>query len=187
MPLLSSLIDCLPIEDTAWLVLFDDDATFARPGRTRFLDVASRAGFDIAQPAIDPGQPHTFSLTLSRFLSIARRTTYVEVGPVVALSPRGRRAVLPFPPTARMGWGVDIAWATIAAREGLSLGIVDAEPILHHGPVGIAYNQDLEHSLAESALAAGGFSSLDELLRWIEPRWPLWRRNPPWDSGRKST
>lgn len=183
MPLLTRLIDSAPIPDDAWLVIFDDDATFARTGKTRFLDVALRAGFDISQPSIEPGQPHSYSFTLTRFLSVARRTRYVEVGPVVAFSPRGRAHALPFPADAEMGWGVDVAWSIEAQRTGIGLGIVDAEPILHHGAIAAGYDTGDEGHRAMMALAAAGLESMDALVVPVGPRWPVWRRDPPWIVG----
>lgn len=183
MPLLMSLIDRAPLPDDGWLIIFDDDATFARRGRTRFLDVALAAGFDISQPAIDPGQPHSFSFMVARLFSIARRTRYVEIGPVVAFSPDAIMHVLPFPSDAKMGWGVDILWSVIAQRVGLSQGIVDAEPILHHGPVAAAYDTTVEGERFDEALKVAGLTSLDPLMKWTHPRWLLWRRTPPWVRG----
>ncbi len=181
MPLLGSLVDAAPVPTDAWIVLFDDDAQFARRGTTRFFDVAVRAGFDIAQPAIDPGQPHSYSLTLVRFLSIARRSLMVEVGPVVAIAPTARDIVLPFPDWSTMGWGVDVQWADRARRAGLTLGIVDAEPVLHHGAIAAAYETSREAASFDRALRDAGISSIDELLKWPRPRWSLWRREPPWN------
>lgn len=183
MPLLAALLDSAPIPHDAWVLIFDDDAHFARRGRTRFLDVVRSAGFDIAQPAIDPGEPHSFSMTLTRLASVARRTHYVEVGPVVAFSPRARAAVLPFPAWARMGWGVDVEWVGHARRDGLSLGVVDATPIRHRGPVAAGYETGPEQQLYDAAIAGLGVTSLHDLVQWIRPRWPLWRRRPPWEAS----
>lgn len=179
MPLLENLIESVPLDRAAWLVLFDDDVEFARPGRSDFLDVAAKAGFDVAQPAIEPGQPHSHEMTLTRVFSLARRTRLVEVGPVVAFSPRARAALLPFPEWAEMGWGLDFTWAEIAGREGIAMGIVDVSPIRHWGAIAAEYDADREWALKETVLERSGPPD-PRLFTWVRPRWLPWRSTPPW-------
>lgn len=179
LPRMDALGRLLPLSSIgrgSWVVLFDDDATFSSPGRSRFVDIAAGAGLDIAGAAIDVGQPRTFNHSEVRAFSFARTVRLVEVGPIVAFSPRAIARVLPFPQQSGMGWGLDIHWAHL---EGLRLGYVDATPIHHHGAVGASYETGLEHQRAMDAATAVGLETVYDLVGSLE-RWSAWRRTPPW-------
>lgn len=178
MPLLRSLIEAAPVPPDAWVMIVDDDADFARNGRSPFLDIAAAAGFDIAGAAIGVGQHHAFHHTRVAAVSVCRTVSMVEVGPVVALSPRAQRAVLPFPEDSGMGWGLDVRWAGL---DGLRLGYVDATPIRHHGLIAVSYAKDEELRRLHDELAAAGAGSLRELTHTLET-WRAWQRQPPWSA-----
>ena len=176
MPLLQSLLDAAPVAPDAWVVVFDDDTDFAQPGRSAFLDIAAAAGFDIAGAAIDVRQPRTFPHTRVARASMARTVRMVEVGPVLALSPRAVTQICPFPSDSGMGWGLDVRWSQLP---GLRHGYVDATPIRHHGAVGVAYEKRDETRRLDDELTRAGVDSLPDMAQTFE-RWPVWSRRPPW-------
>jgi hypothetical protein len=69
---------------------------------------------------------------------LARRTRFVEIGPVTAVRADAFPVLLPFPELA-MGWGLDAHWSSAAATAGLRLGVVDITPIRHLRPIADSY------------------------------------------------
>ena len=61
-------------------------------------------------------------------ISAARRTTFVEIGPIFAFRRAWTPRILPFPAAHTMGWGLELDWFDLE-RSGARLGIVDAVPI----------------------------------------------------------
>jgi hypothetical protein len=108
----------------------------------------------------------------------ARTTTFVEIGPVVLLSPRATAAVLPFPEDVRMGWGLDVYWSGM--RDTLRLGVVDATPMRHVGAVAADYGDCAERAIQERYLAQAGAKDVRELARVVGEPWRPWQATPPW-------
>lgn len=179
MELLQELIDANPPRPGDYVVIADDDVTFLGSGGRSCIGLASAAGLDVAQPAHAFGSHHTWITTRVEALSVVRRTTYVEVGPFVVLSPRAQAWVLPFPPESGMGWGVDIAWSGMAGPEFL-LGVVDATPVVHHGEVGVAYSAADADVYLQSQLAALGVSHTSEVARNVGLTWRPWQKAAKW-------
>jgi Glycosyltransferase like family 2 len=119
-----------PLDGFDWLVVSDDDVELA----PRFLDHAlalcERLGLDIAQPAQTMRSHAAWRVTRRRPFSLARRTDYVEIGPVTIFSRRAAAELTPFPPL-RFGWGLDNHWGALARERGWRLGILDALPVRH--------------------------------------------------------
>jgi hypothetical protein len=180
LDLLNALLASAPVDEDAYVVVADDDAAFALPGGyARFLRLVRRAAFDLAQPAhtrhfSNPSHP----VTLRAPRSLARLTSFVEIGPVFAVGPAWRRSVLPFPEGLGMGWGLEADWYGLH-RRGARLGIVDASPVRHLGAVGTAYPQGAEREQMAARLAANGLGGLHEIQRTLGI-WRPWQRTPPW-------
>lgn len=180
MPLLQGLIDANPLADVEqYLLIFDDDVTFAGSGGSRFPGLAARAGLDIAQPAHHPTSHASYRISKWEPLSTLRLTTFVEVGPVVLVSPRARTRVLPFPEDMRMGWGLDVAWTELRAA-GLRLGVVDATPIQHHGLVQAEYDDAEEIRIRDRQLARLGADSPHDIANNVGLTWRPWQSRPKW-------
>ena len=184
MPLLQGLVEGASVPDLGSVLLFDDDVEFARDGGQTFPSIAIAAGFDIAQPAHRRVSERTYAHTAVRHLSTARATDFVEVGPVVLLGPRALPLVLPFPPEARMGWGVDVMWAALRGK-GLRLGIVDATPIVHLGAVGSDYDTSYESRALASAAEVAQRSSIPASIGDVGQVWRPWQAQAPWMAGRR--
>lgn len=179
MPLLGELIGGYPPRPDDHVLIFDDDVRFIGRGATRFPAIALAAGFDLSQPSHTPFSPSTFPVNQTRLLSIARETGFVEVGPVVLMSPAAWSRAIPFPDDMGMGWGLDVEW-TMFRSIGLRLGVVDATPIRHLGEVAAEYGSDAEREVLESRLRMVGANSIEELTHQLGRSWRPWRRKPPW-------
>jgi hypothetical protein len=151
--------------DAGWIVIADDDVAFVTPSAQRtLLAVAAAKKFDISQPAQARGSYRSHLITRQRILASARETTFVEIGPVVAFSPRARDLALPFP-DGGMGWGVELEWTALRER-GLRLGILDCVALLHLAPTAGTYGVEQElHDLEERVRKHG--SSFEEAQRTL--------------------
>jgi hypothetical protein len=173
-----------PPHDAQYVVVSDDDALFTRGSIVHFLDIAARAAVDLAQPAHALRSNISHRLTWARPLSIARLTTFVEIGPIFAVSPAWRDRIVPFPDGIGMGWGLDVAWADLRL-EGCRLGIVDATRIRHLTPFAAAYAPDEEVARMNRLLEERGAPGWRGLRRTLAT-WRLWRRRPPWLQSSRS-
>lgn len=176
MPLLNALMAAHPPRPGDWVMVFDDDVAWVGQAGRALLTVARAGELDIAQPAHAPGSHATFLVNRFEAGSLARLSRFVEVGPVVVFSPAAQARVLPFPAEAGMGWGVDVWWSTM----GLRLGVVDAAPIRHLGPVGGAYSNEAEAQAAQGMLDAAGVASAHDLDSPVGITWRPWQKRPRW-------
>jgi hypothetical protein len=178
--LVSGLYAAAPVAPESYVVVADDDVWL--PSLRAFLAVVRRASFDLAQPAHTRHLSHpSHAITLRAPRSVARLTSFVEIGPLFAVSPAWRSSVLPFPEDAGMGWGLEADWYALH-RRGARLGIVDAVPMRHLAPVGTAYPQGAERERMARRLSAAGLAGLAEAQRTLAT-WRPWQRTPPWRRG----
>jgi hypothetical protein len=141
--LICSLLVEHPPHDNEWVVLADDDVRLTRGNLGRFVAIADRCRFDIAQPGHDRRGFINFGITASKPLARARLTSFVEIGPLFAVSPASQSAVLATFRGARMGWGLEAIWYAM----GLRLGIVDEIRMRHLAPAGKEY--DIDQAVAD--------------------------------------
>jgi GT2 family glycosyltransferase len=127
-----------PPDGADWLLLVDDDVVLPAGFLDAFLFTAERFGLSLAQPAHAFASHAAWGVTRRRPGVLARRTRFVEIGPVTALRADAFPVLLPFP-ELDMGWGLDAHWSAAAAAAGLRLGIVDVTPIRHLRPVAVTY------------------------------------------------
>lgn len=130
-PLLNTLVEPIPHDDR-WIVIADDDVDFRSGDIPRLVAWAARAGLDVAQPAHVARSAISHRITRRRLLTIAREVGFVEIGPVVAVSPTARPHVFPLPEADGMGLGTEALWSALPER-GLRLGIVDVVRVEHQG------------------------------------------------------
>lgn len=137
------------------VLVTDDDITLPPGFVDAYLKVVGRHGFSLAQPARthDSHIDHPFVEAVDRLE--ARRTRFVEIGPLFSLDRRGAALLTPFDEEAYMGWGLDFVWPAQLERAGLRLGIVDATPVAHRIRKSVTH-YDLAHatSAMERFLAA---------------------------------
>jgi hypothetical protein len=119
-----------PLDGVDWLIVSDDDIELAPRFLDRALALCERLGLDIAQPAQTMRSHAAWRVTRRRPFSLARRTNYVEIGPVTIFSRRAAAGLTPFP-ELRFGWGLDNHWGALARERGWRLGILDSLPVRH--------------------------------------------------------
>jgi hypothetical protein len=134
-----------------WLVIIDDDVVLPRGFLDRFVALAEAFELQLAQPAHAFASHAAWDITRRRPGVLARRTRFVEIGPVTAISAKAAKELLPFP-DLQMGWGLDARWSAIAAERGWPIGVIDATPIRHVRPVGSSYPRDAAVAEAEAFL-----------------------------------
>jgi hypothetical protein len=159
---LGVLIDALPA-DIDPLVIVDDDVRFVVGDLVHLVRAGRAAALDVYQPAHSSASKTSFLFVRKQLLSFARRSLFVEQGPVLALSARARDVLLPPPDHEGMGWGIEARWSELAVAHDLSLGIVDAVTIRHLGPPGESYDMEAELARLRVELAARGLDDLRDL------------------------
>ena len=177
-PLLNRLVDGVDVGRFDWVVVADDDLGFVRGSLADFLSVAEAADLDLVQPAHVELSYRENEITVRRPLSAARRTTFVEIGPIFAFRRAWTPRILPFPAAHTMGWGLELDWFDLE-RSGARLGIVDAVPIRHLHPVGTGYAKVEQREQLEALLAARGLESI-HAIQHVKGTWRPGRPRPPW-------
>jgi GT2 family glycosyltransferase len=124
--------------DADWLIVCDDDVVLAPRFLDRFLEAARRADLKLAQPAHRLHSHTGWRITRRKLGATVRETNFVEIGPLTAFHRDTFGVLVPFP-DLRMGWGLDVHWAALAAQHGWRIGVVDATPILHLNPAAESY------------------------------------------------
>jgi hypothetical protein len=132
------------------------------------LAVARTQGFDLSQPTHARGSYRSHDITKQERRNSVRETTFVEIGPVLIISPRIRPRLLPFPEEG-MGWGVELEWSALR-QDGFRLGMLDCVPMLHLDPPAAAYDRAREDATVALHLRAHGFSSYVEAQRTLRRR-----------------
>jgi len=127
---LNRLLADAPPTGARWVIVIDDDVGLPQGFLDRFLHVAERLGFQLAQPALTHESHAAWPVMRRSRWTVARTTHMVEIGPLTAFEAPVAEALLPFPPL-RMGWGLDAHWGALALEHGWRLGVVDATPIAH--------------------------------------------------------
>jgi hypothetical protein len=129
-----------------WAILCDDDVELPPGFLDDFLKLAERFDFALCQPARtqDSFIDHAFVRRAPGLL--ARRTRFVEIGPLTCIRREAFPLIFPFDELVGMGWGLDFIWPVRIERAGLRMGIVDAVPVAHRmrKPV-----RNYSHSVAE--------------------------------------
>ncbi len=141
-----------PPPGTDWLLVVDDDVVLPRRFLDVLLHVAEAHGLQLAQPAHAFASHAAWPVTRRRPGLAARRTRFVEIGPVTAVHASAFGTLLPFP-GLHMGWGLDAHWSAAAAAAGLTLGVVDATPVRHLRPVAASYPHAAAIAEADAFLA----------------------------------
>jgi hypothetical protein len=129
---LNELVSGVRLSDYRFVVVCDDDIVLPPGFLDAYLSLVTRFDFAISQPARthDSFIDHAFVEQLDGV--DARRTRFVEIGPVFCLRADAFPVVMPFDEASPMGWGYDLAWPCLAAAAGLYMGVVDATPVAHN-------------------------------------------------------
>ena len=179
-PLLDELLAGVDLGGLDWLVVTDDDLVFERGGVDDVLAVAEAAHLDLVQPAHTERSHREHEFTRRRPLTIARHSTFVEIGPLFAVRAPWIARVAPFPPGHTMGWGLELEWADLTAH-GARLGIIDAVPVRHLGRVGAGYAKPEQRSRLRELVDARGLDDIRTTQQTIAT-WRCWQRAPGWSA-----
>jgi hypothetical protein len=161
--LLNSLIETIPKAlRRDCLVLSDDDYFFLVGSLSQLVIAGQVFGLDLWQPAHARSSSVSYPFVRRRVATVVRRTTFVEQGPVVALSAQAQDALLPLPDDLGMGWGAEVRWAAVVRDHRLRLGIVDAIAI-HHLAASESYDKSAQLHQLQAVLDHAGIPSLDHM------------------------
>mgnify|MGYP006275427039 CR=1 FL=1 len=161
-----------------WFVVADDDVEVDRGSIDDLLALAEAGRLDLVQPAHTERSHRELEFTVRRPVSVARRTTFVEIGPIFAFRRELLEAMVPFPVGDSMGWGLELSWFDLE-RAGARLGIVDAAAVRHLHPVGADYAKQAERRHLQGLLDERGLTSVLEIQK-TRGVWRPWRSGPPW-------
>jgi glycosyltransferase involved in cell wall biosynthesis len=114
-----------------FVVTTDDDIVLPDRFLDLFLGVQAGLGFDLAQPARTPHSYVDLPIVLQQRGVLARRTLFVEIGPLVSFGRETYDLLFPFDESNPMGWGFENVWSYLLREHGRSQGIVDAVPVDH--------------------------------------------------------
>src|SRR5688500_9972122 len=137
--LLNQLLKSVDLLDFEYVIISDDDIVLPAGFVDSYLARVSRHNFALAQPARthDSYIDHRFVEQLDGI--DARRTRFVEIGPLFSLHRAAYDYFLPFDEASPMSWGNDFVWPVLAEKHNLKMGIVDAAPVAHNLRKPVAY------------------------------------------------
>lgn len=129
--LLNELLSTVALERYDFLILLDDDILLPYGFLDAFLDLQDHLDFRIAQPARTANSYIDLPIVEEHPGLLARRTLFVEQGPVISFHRSVLPRILPFDMRSPMGWGYENVWSTLIEELGLRMGIIDATPVDH--------------------------------------------------------
>jgi hypothetical protein len=152
-----------------FLVVSDDDVGLPSHFLDRYLEVVRAHDLSLAQPARTHRSYVDHPIVEQLDGLTARRTRYVEVGPVFTIRRDAMPLLVPFDEEAPMGWGHDLVWPVKLEASGLRMGIVDAVPVEHslRKPVSFYGYADADRAM-ERYLAARPHLSRAEAFTVLE-------------------
>lgn len=160
------------------VIVSDDDVRMHRGGIIDLLERAEAAKFHIAQPAHARSSHSTYKFSRRRPHLVARRTNFIEIGPMFVVTSRGRKTFTPFPDGTGMGWGVDLLWRDLALS-GTPIGIVDDVAIRHLTPLGHSYAMADEGKKLRRMLDERGLTDIESSQATFG-RWWHFQDEAPW-------
>ncbi len=114
-----------------YIIICDDDIKLPKGFLDSYLYIQHQLNFSIAQPARTNLSHISHGITRRRFWLIARKTLFVEIGPLVSFHQDIFKHIFPFDASNAMGWGLDYVWPVIVESLHKSMGIIDATPVDH--------------------------------------------------------
>ena len=128
-----ALIDAMTqdADDFEWLLICDDDIQVPDEFLDSFLELAERFDFALCQPARTADSYIDHAIVMQMTGLSARRTRFVEIGPLIAIRRDAMPLLLPFGDACGMGWGLDFIWPARMESVALRMGIIDAVPVAH--------------------------------------------------------
>jgi hypothetical protein len=178
--LLNRLIEAAPATDCgrgSWLVLADDDVEVSPSALSILFAAADATGLDVVQPGHDSRSWAATEHVRAQPGVLARRTGFVEIGPLVAMRESLRPALLPLDESLGMGWGQDHMWARYYSDHGIRVGIIDGVRMRHLGRAGAGYDVAAARQQLNRCLERSGYTSFRDPMVTYERWWP-WQPRP---------
>jgi hypothetical protein len=167
--LLNRLLAPGDLERFAYVLVTDDDITLPAGFIDDYLEVVERHDFALAQPARTHDSYIDHWIVEQQDGVLARRTRFVEIGPLFSMRRDAARLLTPFSEESPMGWGYDQVWPVALEEAGLGMGIVDRTPVAHDLRKPVAFYDDRDASYAmKSFLAHRRYLPLDEAFHVVE-------------------
>lgn len=164
---LNALLEGNPAHGHDWLLVVDDDVALPSGFLDVFIFLAERFGLALVQPAHRQRSHAAWNVTRRRAGSVARETSFVEIGPVTGFSASTFDVLLPFP-ELRIGWGLDVHWSAVARDHGWRIGVIDATAIRHGlRPVASAYDRTAALAEARAFLAGRPYTTAAQAQRTL--------------------
>lgn len=167
--LLNQLLSGEELENYDYIIFSDDDISLPEDFLQTYLDMVMKHDFALAQPARTHNSyiDHPFVEQLDGLK--ARRTHFVEIGPVFSIRKDAFPFLLLFNESSPMGWGYDFVWPCLIEDRGLRMGIIDATPVEHsiRKPVQ-NYDYDDADKLMKDYLSKNRHLDKNEAFRILE-------------------
>jgi hypothetical protein len=140
-----------------WLLVVDDDILLPKDFLDLLIYFSYTYSFKLAQPAHRFLSYASYAVTERHYGSLARRTGFVEIGPVSLFHKDTFEILTPFP-SLRWSWGLDLLWSYVARQYDWRVGVIDAVPICHLRPIAESYDATEALDEAVAFLALRGIS-----------------------------
>ena len=158
-------------------VLVCDDDIYLPDGFVAFF-LAYQQAFDLAlaQPARAWHSHFDHAFALRRPWLLARRTRFVECGPLISIRRDAASFLVPFSNPAQL-WGLDLVWPVEIERRGLKMGIIDAIAVDHSlRPQASAYDKEQQDAAMHRFLARIEHLPMKEAFIVLDRYWKLPQR-----------
>ena len=129
--LINSILNSIGLHDYDFVLVCDDDVFLPNGFLDNFIDYQLMYKFSLCQPARSHNSYIDHAIVEQVDGIKARRTSFVEIGPVFSVSKGIYKYIIPFDERAPMGWGLDFVWPVMAKKYKFKMGIVDATPVDH--------------------------------------------------------
>lgn len=129
--ILNELLSAEDLGNYDYILLADDDIVMPVGFLDAFIGLQDELVFALAQPARTGNSYIDHPIVEQQQGVLARRTMFVEIGPVVSFHRTCFDLVFPFDLTSPMGWGYENVWSRRLAERGLKMGIIDVVPVDH--------------------------------------------------------
>lgn len=144
-----------------YVFFVDDDLVFRFDDVSRFFGLMKSYGLDLAQPSLTSTSQCAWQVFYNVQRRGVRRTNGVEIM-MPALSRRAIELLIPYFAYSVSGFGLDLLMAKLAARSGLSVGVIDDIVVCHEKKI------DQSGGAYYEFLRARGINSKYELWRMIK-------------------
>jgi glycosyltransferase involved in cell wall biosynthesis len=167
--IVNELLAAEKLSQYEYVMLMDDDIVLPNSFLDSFINLQERLSFAIAQPARTSNSYIDHPIVEQQQGVLARRTLFVEIGPVVSFHRSAYALAFPFDLTSPMGWGYENVWAFRIERAQMRMGIIDAVPVDHSLRKPVAnYSWDEANRQRNLYLSQHEHLPLDECFRVLD-------------------